>query len=212
MKERPILFSAPMVRAILEGRKTQTRRVVKPQPTPEAWTGPIHCEWYVPTKVDRHGEEYPGAQVFGFANEDEGWVCPYGVPGDRLWVRESYWQHKHIGMKYLDESIASNSLCNYRKVPGIHMRRGLSRLTLEITGVRVERVQDVSEEDAKAEGLAAIIGCAGTINAWESPAVYNGRALATDAYADLWDSINGKKHPWASNPWVWVIEFKRIEK
>ena len=91
-KERPIIFTANEVRAALDGRKSATRRVVKPQPTEhDDFDGP---HWYHPTRVDRSGEEYPGEAVFGIANEDQGWPCPYGSPGERLWVRETWWHHK----------------------------------------------------------------------------------------------------------------------
>src|SRR5690606_197652 len=87
MKERPIIFSAPMIRAILAGTKTQTRRAVKPQPSSE-WCPKVGT--YHPTMIDRYGEEYPGAEVYGASDEREGRVCPYGQPGDRLWVRETW--------------------------------------------------------------------------------------------------------------------------
>lgn len=155
VRERPILFSAPMLRAILEGRKTQTRRVVKPQPEQVLVdrvkeTGRWQFEWGYPQKDGNYTASIP---------------CPFGVVGDRLWVKE-----------------------------GIFTRRVDSPVTLEITNVRVERVQDISDDDALAEGVAERSGLRPVF-----------------AFSELWDSINGKKHPWSSNPWVWILEFKLME-
>jgi hypothetical protein len=148
MKERPILFSAPMVRAILDGRKTQTRRVIK-------------------EKLMR-GE---GAHVNN---------CQYGKPGDRLWVRETFCYHDYLA-RYLYKA---DGVTGVKWKPSIFMPRIASRIMLEITGIRVERLQDISEEDAIAEG-------------WPK---------SSDWYRSLWESINGQGS-WVLNPWVWVIEF-----
>lgn len=312
MKDRPILFSAPMVRAILEGRKTQTRRAVNGVADPdeievlgdsgEAFMHSGACESFCDYAC--------GGAVL---------KCPYGIPGDRLWVKETFWKHKQTSfVRHADcASDASWKEKGWRKVPSIHMPRWASRITLEIADVRVERLQDISEADAVAEGLDpcacesvfdAAVGrakslprcyietedgtdcqlewcpkCAeresrkltrttgvkhtmhydsGETDAprWcetcaallmedmsltdygierelylenDSPGdrpsyaargedaiiarglansvsqVQQGR-LAQIAYATLWDSINGSG-AWRANPWVWVIEFKRIE-
>ena len=189
MKERPILFSGPMVRAILEGRKTQTRRVIKPQPTSD------------------HGLVFEGIAPGKFGAVSDGEItCPYGTIGDRLWVKET---HHVRDAGYVDGTgrdivyKADDEDFPYGWTPSIHMPRWASRINLEITGIRVERLQDISEEDAKAEG----VGVHGGWNADETEYGVNARG----PFSRLWDSINAKRHPWASNPWVWVIEFRRAE-
>ena len=196
MKERGIIFSAPMVRAILENRKTMTRRVVKPQP-PHSCIYTINGNYSHALCLGPNGEFVPPTA----RSIDHRLPCPYGVPGDRLFVKE-----RAMRAELLDMNAA------LLKRPSIHMPRWASRITLEITAVRVERLQDINTDDAKAEGLRPIIGCTGTINAWQSPAVDRGRALAVDAFADLWDSINAKRgFGWDANPWVWVVSFRRIK-
>jgi hypothetical protein len=205
IKERPILFSGEMVRAILEGRKTQTRRLIKPQPDElELLYGP---ELYHPTKVDRNGMEYPGDEVFGIYSDDSGWPCPYGAVGDRLWVRETWQQYieKADGQrhtistpcKFLNQLLyAATEQGDHppRWRPSIHMPRWASRITLEITGVRVERLQKITKADVIAEGIQ---GLEDVHAGWHQP------------YADLWVKINGPDS-WDANPWVWAIEFRRI--
>lgn len=189
MKTRPILFSAPMVRAILSGTKTQTRRAVK----------------------DRHIDAAPPACFFQWLRER----CTYGKPGDRLWVRET-WQaffddevpaDRPRGPRHtmgIPARPDRKSFVFYRAdgpgpvhrdgyaarwMPSIHMPRKYSRITLEVTGVRVERLQDISHADAMAEGMAL------------DDAIYD--------YSRLWEQINGTGS-WDANPWVWVIEFQRV--
>ncbi len=188
---RPILFSGPMVRALLEGRKTQTRRVIDERqrigyPAHEI---PFACAEYFTTD---------GAGSFG-------WKCPYGIPGDRLWVRET-WQ-------VLDNSVRFATDGDYDVVnpkpwrPSIHMPRWASRLMLEVISVRVERVQKISEADAIAEGITKD-------EAREY--VYIGHPPSDEAYAaayaDLWQKIYGKREgcAWSDNPYVWVVEFRKI--
>lgn len=208
MKERPILFSAPMVRAILDGRKTQTRLAVKPQPSMERDCEPEGYNW-----VPMHkGRELSHHQ------------CPYGQPGDRLWVREAF------RLFDAQEECACYDLCvcsrHHGKTvyqadedcgeskwkPSIHMPRWASRITLEITGIRVERLQDVSETDAVAEGVERY---APDQNYWhEYFANPTGDARrcclsARESFAGLWKSLYGVDS-WYANPWVWAIEFKRI--
>lgn len=186
MKERPILFSAPMVRALLDGRKTQTRRIVKFPHPPEGW----HVN-----------------------------NCPYGQPGDRLWVRESGWERPYRTTKMMregadtwprfayaaddwsDNDRADFKAFGFKPRPSIHMPRWASRILLEITGIRVERLQDISEEDARAEGC-------------EVPAIiYPDEPHSAYSYVEqyrlLWESINGPGS-WDANPWVWCISFRRI--
>lgn len=208
MKETPILFTGPMVRAILDGRKTQTRRVVKPQPLWPAF-GAVRI-W----KDAKDGQ--------AILDDD---VCLGHVPkivykpGDRLWVKENCWiaqpnfgdadlnncqdydgRGRYVGYSASMDADSVRCAKDYgvKQSPSIFMFRWASRITLELTAVRVERVQDISEEDAMAEGVD-----------WQATAGLS-RFTAKKLYATLWDSINGKKHSWASNPWVWVLTFKRI--
>jgi hypothetical protein len=218
MKERPILFSAPMVRALLADTKTQTRRVVKlPHENPLGrwevlpWGGPNGGR-------TRDGQTVPFQNVIGHSRTGEIIGCPYGQPGDRLWVRETFrkidgqtrpWIETDYRATYTHGDRLGDSLgVKMPWTPAIHMPRAASRITLEVTGVRVERLQDISEADAKAEGACAAepcdharrscadIGCSG-------PQDYRG------GYRALWESINGPGS-WAANPWVWVVEFTRI--
>lgn len=219
MKERPILFSGPMVRAILEGRKTQTRRVVKPQP-------PVWLEkdlWY-----GRGTNVLPGHKSFfattpsgRTANVDYQPKCPYGQPGDRLWVREAWSKALHgcgvellerwepgkegpfgVGAIYAATPHPGYSVGKWK--PSIHMPRWASRITLEITGVRVERLQDISEADAQAEGVEGP-----AYPSVEGGWIRDSNALWAGGYAALWESINGPES-WDANPWVFVVEFKRL--
>lgn len=245
-KERPILFNGPMVRALLDGGKTQTRRIVKPQAdarTTEVFQGADGI-WRF---------SYPTARA-PVSHADWDVRCPYGVPGDQLWVRES-WQYNNwtedgypwIGYKANGETRLCNRIpdCewadrltevwerlssqeNYsidglaadRKWrPSIHMPHWASRLMLEIACVRVERLQDISEADAVAEGLETMAqhnpigtptGKTLALNPWipnESP-VWD---TPIGAYRSLWESINGTDS-WVLNPWVFVVEFKAIKQ
>ena len=199
VKERPILFSGKMVRAILEERKTCTRRVMNPQPV-DAGSG----DWWYP------GPALNWQNAKHYANEahmQRGLPTdfhPYGQPGDRLWVRETFavqpdlWAASHVPQPiHFLADCKPEQIEDYILKPSIHMPRWASRITLEITGVRVERVQDISEEDATAEGMEFI-----SINT----ATWSNR----QSFKVLWDSINAKRgFTWESNPWVWIIEFKR---
>lgn len=208
MKERPILMSSPMVRAILAGTKTQTRRVVQ-IPRRGAFVVLDHGEGWWPYQSDcgesalcNDGNEHPMG-------------CPYGMPGDRLWVRETCiiadkdfpdfrdpsWPKDNEGVprvvQYLATTPDRTHAADYgytKATPSIHMPRWASRITLEVTGVRVERLQDISEDDACAEGMGSRIT----------------RDCKVPKFARLWDEINGKRAPWASNPWVWVVSFQRV--
>lgn len=203
MKERPILFSGPMVRALLDGSKTQTRRVVKPQPPNHMGT--------VRTLGDGDWQFVQDAHTL--ADSASTWRCPYGQPDDRLWVRETFGHFERNDTLKPGDTIyyrADGECLELRPWrPSIHMPRWASRITLEITGVRVERLQDISEADAIAEG------CAKNHNNyyWGGPHKAGGlkqMATARQAYQDLWESINGPGS-WEANPWVWVVGFKRAE-
>ena len=179
MKERSIIFSGPMVRAILEGRKTQTRRVVKPQPPEDAIL-----------TVDDFGR-----CLLGSAHSFWNYVkCPYGAPKNRLWVRETFALESPTCAVYQADQTDKTVVERWR--PSIHMPRCASRITLEIVSVRVERLQDISEEDALDEGVFL-----NSTTHWATE--------AREAYHRLWESINGPGS-WDKNPWVWVIEFKSI--
>ncbi len=203
MKERPILFSAPMVRAILEGRKTQTRRVAKL----------THAG---------HVKEPGGHRRWHTADFDARLACPYGQPGDRLWVRETYadltqthgrcWERLNEQTRRYERGrdpfiwyradgdqpdVGDGALNPERWRPSIHMPRSRSRITLEITGVRVERLNEISGADCIAEGIVE----------GEAPQYVFG---LHEAYRNLWESINGPGS-WITNPWVWVVEFRRME-
>jgi hypothetical protein len=206
MKERPILMSAPMVRACLDGSKTQTRRVVKP-----GNLGGANLPSRQPTPNWNSVSYGPGiwSDDAGFSSR-----CPYGVPGDRLWVRECWAYNPDFGQNL-------NFVC-YRADPGheydglrwrpsIHMPRKACRIVLEVTGVRVERLQDISEADARAEGVRQMRDGSGCWVSREGPAnLVTPWLTAREAYADLWNVINGAS-AWDANPWVWVIEFKRVK-
>lgn len=200
MIERPILFSGPMVRAILEGRKTQTRRVVRFDT----------ASGYI---VERGGK-----RRWHRDDPEAVQACPLGASGDALWVRETFSSHGRHGepcsprdavmvvlrdftQVYRDGQIvaplsayADGAGGNLRWRPSIHMPRWASRLSLPLVRVRVERLQDISEADCCAEGVGSPIT----------------RDLKRPQFAALWDSINGKSHPWVSNPKVWVLEFERV--
>ncbi len=212
MKERPILFSSPMVRAILEGRKTQTRRVVKPQPP----AGHTFAGFTIHSTLtsDEGKAVWRAGNTSAYLRDAHRVRCPYGQPGDRLWVREAWRTYASLddipprgiapgaGVQYEaggSNVIGTNRLhCMGKLRPGMFMPRFASRITLEITGVRVERLQDISPDDCIAEG------------AWPIAHRELGRGdEAVAAYRQLWESIHGPGS-WAANPWVWVIEFKAV--
>lgn len=212
VKERPILFSAPMVRAILEGRKTVTRRAVKGFQIPTEDTAiPIgdRQRWSAIGQRDpRYGFCVFGSTEAECAKELEQYApCPYGKRGDRLWVRET-WARVGIAQAPGQEWVVyreSDNRTDYGGPwkPGIHMFRRDSRILLEITDVRVERLQDITYEQAAAEGVHR-----GPLREWcasdEGGACHK---YPVPAFRDLWQSVGGD---WNSNPWVWVVEFKRI--
>ncbi|HHC3981409.1 TPA: hypothetical protein ACN7ID_000290 [Klebsiella pneumoniae] len=212
MTERGMIFNAEMVRAILDGRKTQTRRPIK-------WKQTRFTE--IGERED--GSKWPWSEDAEHAC-DFWHPCPFGAVGDRIWVREtfaalepgSYEQVKpqegHCqDLRYAATDRLAKSdadIRGYKWVPSIHMPRWASRILLEITDVRVERLNAISEEDARAEGI--IDG--GCLNCGEPEpcGCANPEPDATDAFAYLWQSIYGQES-WNANPWVWVIEFERVE-
>ncbi|MEQ7870707.1 hypothetical protein V6R97_08640 [Chromohalobacter salexigens] len=193
MKERPILFSGEMVRALLDGRKTQTRRVVKPA-------------------KDRNGSgcQLAPCEIAGEINNGDYCLCPYGQPGDRLWVREAFRSRRVDNLPgdvayradHPGEKTVPNSYGRSWK-PSIHMPRWACRLLLEVTAVRVERLQDITEDDAWNEGVQDWMGK-------ETPWKGELAPVSVHAFAALWESINGSDS-WDANPWVWVVEFRVIE-
>lgn len=215
MKERPILFSGAMVRAYLAGRKGQTRRVVKgvdPEEFPYVWgSDEVERRW------DVVFADYPGDQVITRINAR----CPYGVPGDRLWGREAWKPHSLYA--HMKPSVMPQAKVFYRAddgyapsntpwVPGIHMPRWASRVLLEITGLRVERLKDISEADAIDEGVfpAAVYG--GEVKSWLPTEDHRERFYdtAVEAYRALWEIINGPGS-WDANPWVWAVTFPKAQ-
>lgn len=221
-KERPILFSAPMVRALLSGAKTQTRRLVKPMSRAQAkWLTPELLAKVPSVEVGKwdcgHGASltHPGGGPLGFV------TCPYGGPGDRLWVRETWAPFDGdtnrnaapAGVPAMYRADRSFMVEPGRWKPSIYMPRWASRIELEVTAARVERLQAISEADVKAEGIReghhdvpAAMG--GGVKTWG----LGGDEWWTDpvaAYRSLWVDINGAGS-WALNPWVWVVEFKRV--
>lgn len=204
MKEKPILFSGPMVRAILEGRKTQTRRVVKP--SPPDYINELHGGEFsmrVPYRMRDDNDDPAG---FGFQDDNGNyWRCPYGHVGDRLWVKETFCttgDDGRVNVCWRADGWGDCPADDGKWKPSIFMPRKFSRITMEIVSVRVERLQDTSEADAAAEGAMPTLGrLAATI--------IGTKGTCRIGYAQIWESINGEGS-WAKNPWVWVIEFKRI--
>lgn len=206
MRERPVLMSAPMVRAILSGVKTQTRRIIKPQPERRHVVGVGPLLAFIKKPV---GPDY---WIWPNAREEVLAMCPYGQPGDRLWVREAFCYCADVlpndgrpvgpdGRGCLYRATDSEAVCADsdderppKWTPSIHMPQWASRITLEITGVRVERLQAIDDRDAIREGAEQIGDCEGAFIA---------------GFHTLWESLNGPGS-WEANPWVWVIEFRRI--
>lgn len=234
MKARPIIFSADMVRAILAGKKTQTRRVVKDAYVLDIAENHPHIIPDLGTNCEDGTFGFEYVEYGAICGEEHLWEpkdtvwqevkCPYGVVGDQLWVREGYRQELNLGydkdgnwpdtkgmFSYFYKADCSNPEgwgAGVWKSP-LFMPRAASRILLEITAIRVERVQDISEADARSEGITDG-GCLSCGNP-EPCECSNPKPDARESYIWLWDQINGKKHPWSDNPWVWVVEFKRVE-
>ena len=203
VKERPILFSAPMVRAILEGRKSVTRRPVKG----------AGLNWL---------EDFTPDYVADPANS----LCPYGKPGDRLWVRETFIDLRGTGVEHRPDpdgplqryayaadcrpgshSDEARQDFGLKYKPSIHMPRAACRILLEISDVRVERLQDITEEQAKTEGVRLYTDHAELGDWWHVEGIETYSADPRKSFELLWSSVGGD---WNANPWVWVVEFKRV--
>ncbi len=206
MSEKPILFSGPMIRALLDGRKTQTRRVVKPQPTVER--GML----WLKDGMERVavGVDAAKKQLMGMA----GFCCPHGQAGSLLWVKETWATipgYNVLRPRQLSRDIeiiyrAGHPDDKWRWRPSIFMPRWASRLMLRIESVRVERLQEMTFDDWVADFCPSYVEqekARQTFHGWD-----NQRTMA-EAF---WDSINGKRCPWESNPWVWVISFLRVRR
>ena len=219
---KPIIFSADDVRATLDGRKTMTRRVIKPQPT--YWyegecvyerSGIVGPEMYSPFMVDKYGEFMPGKEVYGIYSDDGEYGCkaPY-KPGDVLWVRETWAEISTQNFRQggYDQFILYRA-DKYKEIPSditwrlsIHMPREAARLYLRVTDVRAERVQDISTSNCEREGIASDID---RFNGLMTPH----HDWIVGEFARLWDTLNAKRgYGWDSNPWVWVYEFERVER
>jgi len=206
---KPIIFSTPMVQAILDGRKTQTRRVVKINGCPI--TSPKES-----LELTKEGLIY-----HSFCSMS-GYYKPLCQPGDILWVRETFcevpYEHNHVPIKGGHITIPkyaykADSERDYTGIwkPSIHMPREAARLFLRVTNVRVERLHDITENDARNEGVKDPYD-------YQEPSYYDqphvrGMEINKSAFAGLWDSLNAKRgYGWESNPWVWVYEFEKINK
>jgi hypothetical protein len=185
MMDKPILFSSPMVQAILDSRKTMTRRVIKnPEQWMIEWNGIYHsCE-------DQYGESH---DVLDYARYQK---------GDRLWVRETHHVRSAGSKNGTGKDIvfkADDPDFPYGWTPSIFMPRWASRITLEVTAVKVERLNEISEADVRAEGIII-------------PNDVIHKIIIREYFIDLWNSINGKTYPWESNPWVFAYSFKQIKE
>jgi len=206
-----MLFGGPMVRALLAGTKTQTRRAVKGiEITEGAVPGTFTFEYRTKSRYG-FGQNVRAAEL-GVPLIGIGDLCPYGQPGDRLWVRETWGEYPIGNLHYLyranDSDAEFGKEIGLKWKPSIFMKRAASRLLLEITAVRVERVQDISEADAVAEGVE-VTSKGEYINRYKHYTEGGGGLDAQHSYQSLWASINGPAS-WAANPWVWVVEFKVI--
>jgi len=199
MNEKPILFSTDMVKAILDGRKTQTRRVIKPQPTDAGLEFATACEGEFSAwqddglNLDEHSEDGGPCQR----------ICPYGQVGDRLWVRETAWygpQEKRVEYLADNNKVAEDNAIFYGaiKKSSIFMPRWASRITLEIIKIRVEKIQEIEAYDCEKEGIVR--------------EYFDSASQIISKFEQLWNSINAKHgYSWDTNCWVWAIEFKVIK-
>lgn len=196
-KERPILFNGPMVRALLDGRKTVTRRAVRAK---------------LASQFDEPRGQTDVAAGYPFIECHDGFhpaalFCPYGQPGDRLWVRETF---ADIGCRLTYRAdLDDGAHCVVKRwIPSLHMMRIDSRILLEITAVRVERLQDISKQQALAEGVRLYTDHAECGDWYHVEGIDTYSADPCKSFELLWESTGGD---WMGNPWVWVVEFKRIE-
>lgn len=230
MRERPILFNADMVRAVLDGRKTQTRRII------QSAAKNMQARGHEVISHRAAGDKWYGDYVYSMRDRSGVWQdftndqflakCPFGVVGDRLWVRETwmpdaprdgswgdveFYGCKGSPLSMIPERYRKPEHCIHRAswdgsemvgwTPSIHMPRWASRITLEVTGVRVERLNSMTEKDALAEGC---------LGGHDSIPGYQYSATPHEHFHHVWQSIYGADS-WQANPWVWVIEFKRVE-
>lgn len=209
MKERPIIFSGDSVRAIIDGRKTQTRRPIKDVPRDAHTFCRVSDGWVIwcggrscgdQAEYDRFtAESYP---------EGGGIRCPYGQPGDRLWVRETWAAHDTRALRRRYVHYRADDESAYETdgpwISPIHMPRWASRLLLEVTDVRVQQLQEISEQDAQAEGVEPFR----TIGSARDKQWYPEGFRAN--FKLEWDQLNSKVATWSSNPWVWAISFRRV--
>ena len=204
MREHPILFHPHNVQSILAGLKTQTRRVMRPLRHPR-WTGYTLTPDYTAIEC---GPDYPDDELDCVR-------CSFGVPGDRLWVREPWrmrgYSDGHASYTYRADFPDDNPAQRWPWSNSMFMPREASRVELEITELRIQQVQEISEEDAKAEGVEWHEG----LRAWRSYDLVSQTPFlaktAVESYRTMWDFINGKKYPWSANPWVWCISFKVVK-
>ncbi len=235
MTERGMIFNAEMVRAILDGRKTQTRRII------QSAAKNMQARGHEVISNRAPGDKWYGDYVYSmrdrsgvwqdFTNEQFLAKCPFGVVGDRIWVREAFrvmgcatdvarLMYKASERNSFTESTRTVPVASCTKqpshkwTPSIHMPRWASRITLEITDVRVERLNSISEADAAAEGVGSDIWFAAKgvpEDEWSSLGEHGAeRASHINTFATLWESIYGAES-WQANPWVWVIEFRRVD-
>lgn len=220
MKESPILFNAAMVRALLAGAKTQTRRVMKIQPPSDKYR--LSTLLSTTGRKCDEGKSHWITMLNGYTIDDGSqplFSCPYGYAGDQLWVKETWRTWKsldHVKPSLLENgiiidyaaggnSVGAGLVCDVSEKwrPSLYMQKRFSRIQLEITGVRVERLNDISEADARAEGGPQILG-------FNNGKEKFGWQTYIEWYQELWESINGAGS-WDANPWVWVVEFKVIK-
>lgn len=248
LKERPIIFSTPMVKAILAGEKTQTRRVMNPQPTKSKNTNghwwPSRAVQYMVEVEEELQNKHPKKIWSGLIDD----VNPYGKRGDLLYVRETFasdppddgtwgyveWSGCGESLKDIPDRFMNPEHCIYKASwggheliwkPSIHMPKKYARIWLKVKDIRVERLQDISEKDAMGEGIVKFtkdgVGYKYGLNGWNWSCQTGSPFMCTTAkiaFETLWDSINGKPRKngqdisWDANPWVWAIEFERIER
>lgn len=197
-QEHPILFSAPMVRALLDGSKTQTRRMLAPQPhrAPDGLLGHAKLSGYF------------AEHVFGYCFAKLV-ACPFGAAGDRLWVKEAIRRDPlGEGSTYIADgarTVADAWPWKPKALPGMYCPRGLSRIALEITSVRAQRLHDITAGDAAAEGASLSL-----LSGIDTESPDASLPFAVQLFARLWNSVNGKRPGcgWKANPWVWAITFE----
>lgn len=224
MKERGMIFNGEMVRAILNGRKTQTRRIMAIQPDHSE----LGLRRVIESKngIDDGKYFWSQSDATGLKSRSKPFACPFGTVGDRIWVREAFRVHSRATdvATLVYKASERNSwteqthrvpvaVCNKpatpeKWTPSLHMPRWASRITLEITGVRVERLNSIHDVDAMREGIQNLTTCSHAD--FGIPGVVNAQHPVR-AFQLLWESIYGAES-WKANPWVWVVEFKRIEE